>query len=195
MWLIWAFWSLFLVSKLPLGQIIISVLDSVLVKSAIWILPLLFFRKQLSGKELFRAPFPWLPCLIFICLTVAFLHTVRLLNGLQGSYVFVEAVPIISSIAAGIIEELSFRGGFYNLTEDRIGFWPASLLNGGLFTLFHYPELLLGKWESIVSLRTILIFVMGWIFCWMYKKWRNLALNMTVHSVWNIISYLFCLAG
>ena len=44
MWLIWAFWCLFLVSKLPMGQIIISVLDSVLVKSAIWILPLLFFR-------------------------------------------------------------------------------------------------------------------------------------------------------
>ena len=64
-----------------------------------------------------------------------------------------------------------------------------------MFTLYHYPELLLGRWQGLISWRALLIFGMGVVFCWMFKKWRNLALNMTVHTVWDVLSYLFCLTG
>ena len=102
---------------------------------------------------------------------------------------------ILFSVSAGVIEELAFRGGYFHLLEEHIGFWPAALINGAMFTLMHYPGLIIGNFSGLISLRTLLIFTMGIVFCFMYHKWKNLALNMTVHTVWDILSYLFCLAG
>ena len=134
--------------------------------------------------------------MILLCLSTAFLYTLRLLNGLQGSFVFFDPMFLVLSLSAGVLEELGFRGGLFRLYETAMGFWTAALLNGALFTLFHYPELILGgSWLRLVSLRALLIFAMGVVFCWMFHKWRNLALNMTVHTVWNVLSYLFCLVG
>lgn len=82
------------------------------------------------------------------------------------------------------------------MQESAIGFWPAAVTGGVLFTLYHYPELLFGgSFARLLSWRAGLIFVMGIVFSWMFRRWRNLALNMTVHTVWNILSYLFCIAG
>lgn len=179
---------------LPAG-VATAILDSVVLKALIWLAPFLLFRTRLRSKAFFHAPFPWLPCLILLCASAAFLHSLRILNGLLNTHVVFDPMFIVFSLSAGVIEELSFRGGFFNLQEEAYGFWPAALINGVMFTLFHYPTLLLGHWQELVSLRSALIFAMGVLFCWMYKKWRNLALNMTVHTVWDILSYLFCLAG
>ena len=157
--------------------------------------PFIIFTKLLRPQTLFGAPFPWLPCLILLCVSTAFLFTIRLLNGLQNTYIVFEWMFIVFSLSAGVLEELSFRGGFFAMTEDRLGFWGAALLNGAMFTLYHYPELLLGQWQGLISWRCLLIFVMGFVFCWMYRKWRNLALNMVVHTFWDVLSFLFCLAG
>ncbi len=166
-------------------------LDSILIKSFIWLLlPMLVFRP----KDLFVGRFPWLACLIILCAVTAFLHTVRLLNGLGNTYVFFDPIFIVFSVSAGVIEELSFRGAFY-MSMEELGFWPASITDGFLFALFHYPSVLAGHMQELFSLRSLLIFVMGVVFCWMFRKWRNLALNMTIHSAWNLLSYLFCLAG
>ena len=194
LWLAWAAWSIFAVPQLP-GGTVTALLDSTLVKALIWLSPILIFRRHIKQTALFQRPFPWLACLILLCATVAFLHTLRLLNGLQNTYVIFDPMFIVFSLSAGVIEELSFRGGFFNIMDSIHGFWPAALINGAMFTLFHYPELLLGQWQGLVSWRTLLIFSMGLVFCWMFKKWRNLALNMTVHTAWNILSYLFCLTG
>ena len=193
-WLAWAAWVLFAVPRLPLDSVSGSLIDSVAAKALVWLLPLFLLRK-LPWKELFQGRFPWLACLILLCASAAFLHTLRLLNGLQNTYVFFDPMMLVFSLSAGVIEELSFRGGFFAWQRKRLGFWGAALLNGAMFTLYHYPELLLGQWQGLISLRALLIFTMGVAFCWMYHRWRNLALNMTVHSVWNILSYLFCLAG
>ena len=172
-----------------------AVVDSVAVKGAVWLAPLLLFRRQLPLRDAFRGSFPWMACMVILCIVTAFLHTVRLLNGLQNTHVFFDPMYIVFSVSAGVIEELSFRGGFFRLHERQIGFWPAALVNGALFTLYHYSELLLGRWQGLFSLRTLLLFAMGVIFCWMFKRWRNLELNMAVHTFWNIMSYLFCLTG
>lgn len=221
MWLLWAVWTLFLVPLLPDNTWMI-LLDNIGVKALIWIGPLLCL-KRLRFRELFRGKFPWLPCVALLCAATAFLHTVRLLNGLQESHVIFDPMMIVLSLAAGVIEELSFRGGFFTWEKDQLPatavghqddglalredvnaspkrqfdkvFWQAAILNGVMFTLYHYPELLRGQWQGLISLRALLIFTMGIVFCWMYKRWQNLALNMTVHTVWNVLSYLFCLAG
>ena len=194
MWTMWSAYRAFVLPHFPQG-IIFEILDSVVLKALVWVIPFIIFTKLLRPQTLFGAPFPWLPCLILLCVSTAFLFTIRLLNGLQNTYIVFEWMFIVFSLSAGVLEELSFRGGFFAMTEDRLGFWGAALLNGAMFTLYHYPELLLGQWQGLISWRCLLIFVMGFVFCWMYRKWRNLALNMVVHTFWDVLSFLFCLAG
>ncbi len=200
LWIAWAAWSCWLLPRLPATPGT-ELLHSVGVKALLWVAPpLLLWRRSremrfLPLSRLFTEPFPWLAALVLLCLSTAFLYTVRLLNGLQNTFVIFEPMMIILSVSAGVIEELSFRGGFFNLQEPALGFWPAALINGAMFVLLHYPELLFGgSWMQLISLRALLIFVMGAIFCWMFHKWKNLALNMTIHGAWNILSYLFFLA-
>lgn len=200
-WLLWGAWQLLAAPRLPAG-IGAALLDGVAAKALIWafpFVPVLYGHKgkdiQISG-ELFRQPFPWLSCVVLLCLTTAFLYTVRLARGLADTHVIFDPMFLALSLSAGVLEEFAFRGGVFNLQEPAMGFWPAALLNGALFTLYHYPRLLFGgSWAVLVSWRGLLIFVMGVVFCWMFRKWRNLALNMAVHTVWDILVYLFCLAG
>lgn len=193
LWLIWAAWTEYLAPMLP-PSTLIALVDSVILKALVWVLPFVLLRR-LRLEELVTGTFPWLACFIILCGVAAFLHTIRLINGLQNTHIFFDPMFIVFSLSAGVWEELSFRGGFFTWLKEKWGFWPAALVNGLTFTLYHYPELICGNWYGLVSWRSLLIFVMGVFFCWMFKKWRNLALNMTVHSVWDILSYLFCLVG
>lgn len=198
-WLLWSVWQVFLAPRLS-ASIATLLLDSVAVKALVWALPfaLLFLigKSKPTRSDLFRTPFPWFACVILLCLTTVFLYTVRLARGLVNTYAIFDPMFVVLSLSAGVIEEFSFRGGLFRAQEAAIGFWPAAAVNGALFTLFHYPELLFGgSWARLLSWRGLLIFVMGMVFCWVFRKWRNLALNMTVHTVWNILSYLFCIAG
>ena len=122
MWLIWAVWSVIVLPYLPMG-IITEILNSVAVKALVWILPLVFFLKELNVKSLFGASFPWLPCVILLCVVTVFLNTLRLLNGLQDTFIVFDPVFILTSVSAGVIEELSFRGGFFAAMESKIGFF------------------------------------------------------------------------
>lgn len=192
---LWAVWQLFILPHFSPGHLI-SVIDSVVVKAAVWVVPvLLLSRRYGKFKEMFSGKFPWLALVVLLCATTAFLYTVRLLNGLQNTHIIFDPMFILFSLSAGVLEELSFRGGFFRIQDKQFGVIPASLINGVMFTLYHFPGLLLGEWRPVISLRGLLIFVMGVVFCLIYKKWRNLALNMAVHTVWDILSYLFCLVG
>lgn len=145
-------------------------------------------------REFFRAPFPWLPCVVALCLTTAFLYTVRIQNGLVNMHVIFDWYGIATSVCAGVVEEYFFRAYLFGRTEPIFGFWPAALLNGALFTLFHYPvQLLNGSFSELFSPRGILIFVMGAVFCGMFQKWRCITLCMVVHTFWDIISFFFCI--
>ena len=188
-WMLWALWKLLFLPRFGIG-LVGTVLDAAVIKSIIWIpLPLLILRPQ----KLFEGKFPWLGCIILLCGVTAFLHSVRLLNGLLNTRAFFDPMFILLSAFAGVIEELCFRGCYYRALEG-CGFWFASTVSSVMFAMFHYPEILLGNWQPLISWRALLIFVMGIVFCWMYRKWKNLALNMTVHTYWNLLSYLFCLA-
>ena len=162
----------------------------------IWALPMLALRFTADGsKPLFERPFPWLPCLCLLCGSAAFLHTVRIFRGLLNTQPVFSWTMIAVSVQAGILEELTFRGGFFDIQRKAWGFWPAAVLNGVLFVLYHQSGDLAGmtpRW--LFSFRTVLIFGMGVLFCGIYQKWRNLALNMVVHTAWDILSFLLCVA-
>lgn len=199
LWLVWGVWQTFALPHLSAG-VPTALLDSVVIKGLVWAAPfaLLFLlgKNKPTRSDLFRRPFPWLACVILLCLTTVFLYTVRLARGLVNTYVIFDPMFVVFSLSAGVFEEIAFRGGLYRMLESGVGFLPAALINGALFVIYHYPGLLFGEsLMRLLSWRALLIFVMGVIFCWMFRKWRNLALNMTVHTVWDILSYLFCLAG
>lgn len=196
-WLIWSVWQIFAVPELPAGTGWL-LLESVVAKGLVWAAPVILILCLTREKQnkLFKEPFPWLACVVLLCLTTAFLYTVRLASGLANTHAIFDPMFLVFSLSAGVFEEISFRGGLFNFQESKLGFWPAALLNGAMFTLYHYPELLFGgSWAMLLSWRSLLIFTMGIVFCWMFRKWRNLALNMTVHTVWDVLSFLFCIAG
>lgn len=197
--IIWSAWQQLWLSELRLSLTAALLTDSVLVKGVVWAaIPLLLLmisgRADVPLRGLLRQPFPWLPCLVALALSAAFLHTLRLLNGLMQTHVIFDVWMVVLSVTAGVYEEIGFRGFLFNVQDAALGFWPAALLNGLMFTLFHYPGLILGELAGLVSLRTVLIFAMGVLFCWMFRRWKSLTMLIVVHTAWDLMSYLFCLA-
>lgn len=199
LWSAWRQWGTTLLPPEP-GS---AVLEAVVIKNLIWLLPLLpaVLKRREEGwlirpRRLFAAPFPWLACVTLLCASAAFLHTVRIATGNLETIVLFDPVFVVLSLCAGVTEELVFRGYLFNRQAAVMGVSRAAALNGLLFALIHYPGLLWGReWGDLLSWRTLLIFVMGALFCWAFARWKNLALPMTVHTVWNILSYLFGLSG
>lgn len=198
---LWILYDLrqFLLPQVP-GFPLPVLADSILVKPLVWgIVPLVLLgRDRNSGAVIteswFSGSFPVLPCIVALCLSLCFLHTLRLIQGLMNTFVQWSWMFVVLSLSAGVVEEIGFRGCFFTRQEALLGFWPGALISSALFTLYHYPQLLHGEsLLCLVSWRALLVFVMGMVFCWMLKKWNNLALNMVVHTVWDILSYVFCM--
>lgn len=199
---LWTLWSLLYLADFwreSAGWI--ALFSGVLLKGVVWLsMPTAIFAKgkiawDIEPKNFIQRKFPAFAFVVFLCISTAFLHTIRLINGLQNTYVRWDDSFILLSLAAGVIEETAFRGFFFNIHEPVMGVWRAAAVNGVLFALYHYPELLLGQFHSMLSLRTVFLFCMGVVFCLMFHQWRNLTFNMAAHTCWNIISYLFCLVG
>lgn len=198
-WILYGLWQQFLLPQVP-GFRIPALTDCMLVKPLLWgLLPcVLRFRNRNLGRALreswFSGQFPVLACIALCSLSLCFLHTLRLVQGLRNTYVVWDWMYLVFSLSAGIVEEAGFRGCCFLELEKGLGFWPGVLISSALFTLYHYPEMLFGgSLLCLVSWRALLIFVMGMVFCGMLKKSNNLALNMVVHTVWDILSYMFCL--
>lgn len=172
------------------------------IKCLLWVSP--FLLALLSKKDgwletpgrMFCTSFPFAPLFAMLCGTVCFLYTVRIANGLQNVIVFWDWHFLLFSVCAGVVEEIFFRGFFFNRTAVSLGVARAAVLNGALFALYHYPELFMRlELSGILTLRFLMLFLVGVIFCLAFAKWRNLWLTIVVHTLWNFISYLWALAG
>ena len=109
---LWVVWALFDQCN---AQETVSPAGSLLVKTFLWgLLPLAVMvyscKKSpqtwtVPVKELFNSKFPFFPCTVALCLSTAFLYTVRIINGYVGSYVLFDWYFIASSLCAGVVEE------------------------------------------------------------------------------------------
>lgn len=195
LWSLWGLWQQELLPQVP-GSWLPALLDSVFVKTVLWgLVPcFLFSRGRRLRESWFSSGFPVLPCVGLSCLSLCVLHTLRLVQGLGNTFLEWDWMFLFFSLSAGIVEEIGFRGCCFRYLEEKQGFWPAAILSSVLFTLYHYPDLLFGRsLGSLLSWRTLLLFGMGIVFCRMLHKWKNLMLNMVIHTVWDVLSYLFCL--
>ena len=86
-------------------------------------------------------------------------------------------------IIAPISEELFFRGVLFNRLKIRKGFVFGLVVSSVIFGLCHinYPD-------HIAHITYTCI--MGMSLCILYSRTDNLLLNMVVHSVYNLTSYL-----
>lgn len=195
LWLAWSVLKPAVVNILPQGALLTTIVY-VLFEGVVWgLIPFLLLLKEKRLHELTKGKFPVFSCVILLCVCMAFLHTLRLLYGLQDTHVVFTSDMVVLSVAAGVIEEITFRGYFFTSIRKWLGFWLAAWISSLMFLLYHFPELITGQWRGLVSWRALLIFGMGIVFCWMTEKWKNLYLIITVHTVWDLLSCLFCLAG
>lgn len=171
------------------------------VKAVLWLWPLLLLVLRKTGKELvpagklFSVPIPWIPTLVGLCLTVAFLHTMHIVLVGMDTWGIFQPMWILMSLAAAVIEELAFRGYLFNTQAARFGIVKAAIVNGLLFAIYHFPEFLIGQnFGAIFGLRFWVIAVMGTVFSLAFAKWKQLGMVMLIHFIWNMLCFWFALA-
>lgn len=196
---LWSLWQIYAEPTL-LSGVNWGTYGSVLVKGVIWTTPMFLIWKRegwlVRPSKAFFSPLPWLPCLGMLCAAVCFLYTIRLAAGRQNAGFSWEYSFLLFSVSAGVIEEVAFRGLLFNRLAPALGIFPAAMMNGLMFALFHYPRLLVGQgWMQLASPRFLMLFCVGTLFSLAFARWKNLWLLIIVHSVWNILSYLFALTG
>lgn len=90
---------------------------------------------------------------------------------------------LLTAVAAPLVEELMFRGVFYNGIKQRVGVWPAIILTGLVFGFVHPVGI-----AEMCSLATL-----GGVFAWMAETRQSLVPSIFGHFLQNSISTLLVL--
>lgn len=90
------------------------------------------------------------------------------------------------SLAAGIIEELVFRGYLVNLLSRKYSFWTAGIIPSLLFTIIH-----IGAAKSILNVFQLLVagMMVSIMFLVIYKKTGSIWNASIVHFLWNFLFF------
>ncbi|WP_394832977.1 CPBP family intramembrane metalloprotease [Pendulispora rubella] len=88
--------------------------------------------------------------------------------------------PLVSALAAGVSEEILFRGVFFRIVEESLGSWIALALSAILFGLVHAPN------PGATTVSTVAIALeAGILLAAGYMCTRRLWLVMALHMAWN----------
>jgi len=90
------------------------------------------------------------------------------------------------SLAAGVTEEVLFRGYLVNLLNKRYSFWLSAIIPSFLFALVHIGgvDTLLNAFQLIVSGMLVAI-----MFLVIYKKTGSIWNASIVHFLWNFLNF------
>jgi len=199
-YVIWSIWSLVGGEILPPRFIPAFIFDFV-IKLIIWIGPPVWALWKndhtwyIRPTVAMRGDFPYLPTVIGVCLTAVFLHTVHILTvGIQTWGIMLPLYVMIS-LSAAVMEEITFRGFYFNKLAPIYGVSKAALLSGLLFALYHFPEFLFGRnLESLFGMRFWLITLMGLFFALAFARWKHIGMTIVIHFIWNLLCFWFALA-
>jgi membrane protease YdiL (CAAX protease family) len=168
-----------------------------LIKSVIWIGFAYYFIKkydnQLSIKynQMVKNPIKFIVILTLMGVIVLYhiLAKIVVCGGLYYNSSFHPSLMIGSVLLAGVIEELVFRGWFYNGILSFVSENKANLISSIFFVLIHYPSYITaGKPILAILLTSIGIFIGSLIFGWSFKKSKSLWVPIILHMTWNILS-------
>ncbi len=90
------------------------------------------------------------------------------------------------SLAAGIIEELVFRGYMVNLLSRKYSFWRAGIIPSLLFTIIH-----IGAAKSVLNVFQLLVagMLVSIMFLVIYKRTGSIWNASVVHFLWNFLFF------
>jgi len=124
----------------------------------------------LIGRALFRhAPDPSNP-------------VIPQLVGASGTGTILLLVAL-ASVAAPLVEELLFRGVFYQAARLKLGVWPAIVVTGLVFGFVH----------PVGIVEMLAIGVLGGVFAWMAETRKSLLPSMAAHCLQNLTTTLLLL--
>lgn len=88
------------------------------------------------------------------------------------------------SLAAGVVEEVVFRGYIFNLLRTKYNFWIAAFAPSLLFTLFH-----IGAAGSLLNVFQLLVagLLVSFMFVAIYVYTKSIWNCSIVHFLWNFI--------
>ena len=89
----------------------------------------------------------------------------------------------LASAAAPVVEELLFRGVFYQAARLKLGVWPAIIVTGLVFGFVH----------PVGIAEMLAIAVLGGVFAWMAETRQSLLPSMAAHCLQNLTTTLFLL--
>lgn len=136
--------------------------------------PLMIIVALLGKQALKHAPDPSNPA-------------IPMLAGSSGFWIPLVLV-LLATVAAPLLEELFFRGVFYNAARLRLGVWPAIILTGLVFGFIH----------PVGIVEMLAIAVLGGVFAWMAETRKSLLPGIVAHCLQNLTTtllLLFALAG
>ena len=87
---------------------------------------------------------------------------------------------IVAIVAAPVGEEVFFRGFLHRALRPGLRFWPAALISGAAFAIFHGLVLLMP-----------LFLVVGIGLAWIYERRGSLIASIAAHAAFNVVGYTF----
>lgn len=90
---------------------------------------------------------------------------------------------VLASVAAPLVEELLFRGVFYQAARLKLGVWPAIVVTGLVFGFVH----------PVGIVEMLAIGVLGGVFAWMAETRKSLLPSMAAHCLQNLTTTLLLL--
>jgi len=90
------------------------------------------------------------------------------------------------SLAAGIIEEVVFRGYMVNLLSRKYSFWIAGIIPSFLFTIVH-----IGAAKSVLNVFQLIVagMLVSIMFLVIYKRTGSIWNACIVHFLWNLLFF------
>lgn len=107
---------------------------------------------------------------------------IPLMAGASGAGTIVLLV-VLASVAAPLVEELLFRGVFYQAARLKLGVWPAIVATGLVFGFVH----------PVGVVEMLGIAVLGGVFAWVAETRRSLLPSMAAHCLNNLLTTLLLL--
>jgi uncharacterized protein YndB with AHSA1/START domain len=92
------------------------------------------------------------------------------------------AMPLLVSVAAGVVEELALRGLVFRLVEEALGTWWSLAISALLFGALH-----LGNPHATLASAAAIAFEAGILLAAAYLVTRRLWLPMGIHAAWNFV--------
>jgi membrane protease YdiL (CAAX protease family) len=130
---------------------------------------------------------------LFAIFLGTWIFDINVLFGEPSIYTGLGWFLFISMLRPGIWEEVAFRGVILNLQLKRYSQTTSIILNGVLFGLFHFVNLLYGQSLYLTSMQVIYASCLGIAFSYMYVKTQSLLPSMVAHYLVNSVGQLFLL--